>query len=208
MANNDSVLLEGTNWRVLRFYHKSVALYQLTFVFCERFLPKHGDRTVDQMIQAARSGKQNIIEGAEDGKASTEMEIKLMNVARASLHELREDFRDYLLSRHLPLWDVHHPRYAAMRRYTATHNALEDYVPYLQRWDAEEMANVGYTLCCQTDVMMNGYLRTLEERFRQYGGMKERMYRLRTGQLDAQSEQIRQLKAEVQRLKAELEKKD
>ena len=99
MDNNERVLLEGVNWKALRFYQKSEALYQMTFVFCERFLPKHGDRTVDQMVQAARSGKQNIIEGSEDGKTSTEMELKLLNVARSSIHELREDYKDYLLSR-------------------------------------------------------------------------------------------------------------
>ena len=95
----ERVLLEGANWKELRFYQKSEALYQMTFVFCDRFLPKHGDRTVDQMVQAARSGKQNIIEGSEDGKTSTQMEIQLLNVARSSIHELREDFKDYLLSR-------------------------------------------------------------------------------------------------------------
>lgn len=88
----------------------------MTFVFCERFLPKHGDRTVDQMVQAARSGKQNIIEGSEDGRTSTEMELKLLNVARSSIHELREDYKDYLLSRHLTLWDKQHPRYQGNAR--------------------------------------------------------------------------------------------
>ena len=74
--DSERVLLEGANWKKLRFYQKSEALYQMTFVFCDRFLPKHGDRTVDQMVQAARSGKQNIIEGSEDGKTSTEMELE------------------------------------------------------------------------------------------------------------------------------------
>ncbi|MBQ4294179.1 MAG: four helix bundle protein, partial [Prevotella sp.] len=83
LNNSERLLLEGANWKGLRFYQKSEALYQMTFVFCARFLPKHGDRTVDQMVQAARSGKQNIIEGSEDGKTSTEMELKLLNVARS-----------------------------------------------------------------------------------------------------------------------------
>ena len=99
----------------------------MTFVFCDRFLPKHGDRTVDQMVQAARSGKQNIIEGSEDGKTSTQMELQLLNVARSSIHELREDFKDYLLSRKLSLWDKHHPRYAKMHDFTKAHNRLKDY---------------------------------------------------------------------------------
>ena len=214
---NDSerVLLEGANWKELHFYQKSVALFQMTFVFCDRFLPKHGDRTVDQMIQAARSGKQNIIEGSEDGKTSTEMELRLLNVARSSTQELREDYKDYLLTRKFALWDKEHPRYAKMRDFTRAHNMLEDYEPYFTRWTAEEMANIGYTLCCQIDVMMNGYLATLEERFRKEGGIKERMHWVRTGYrteqdrkmhemettIRWQEERIKQLEDELKRLK-------
>lgn len=216
-TQNDSerVLLEGANWKELHFYQKSVALFQMTFVFCDRFLPKHGDRTVDQMIQAARSGKQNIIEGSEDGKTSTEMELRLLNVARSSTQELREDYKDYLLTRKFALWDKEHPRYAKMRDFTRAHNMLEDYEPYFTRWTAEEMANIGYTLCCQIDVMMNGYLATLEERFRKEGGIKERMHRVRTGYraeqdrkmhemettIRWQEERIRQLEDELKRMK-------
>ena len=215
--HSERVLLEGANWRELRFYQKSEALYQMTFVFCERFLPKHGDRTVDQMVQAARSGKQNIIEGSEDGKTSTEMELKLLNVSRSSIHELREDYKDYLLTRRLALWDKQHPRYAKMRDFTRAHNLLEDYEPYFVKWSDEEMANIGYTLCCQIDVMMNGYLATLEERFRTEGGMKERMHRVRTGyraeqdrkmsEMEAtikwQEARIKELEAELERVKGE-----
>lgn len=192
---NDSerVLLEGANWKELHFYQKSVTLFQMTFVFCDRFLPKHGDRTVDQMIQAARSGKQNIIEGSEDGKTSTEMELRLLNVARSSTQELREDYKDYLLTRKLSLWNKQHPRYAKMRDFTRAHNMLEDYEPYFTRWSAEEMANIGYTLCCQIDVMMNGYLATLEERFRKEGGIKERMHRVRTGYRAEQDRKMREM---------------
>lgn len=187
----------------------------MTFVFCERFLAKYGDRTVDQMVQAARSGKQNIIEGSEDGKTSTEMELKLLNVARASIHELREDYRDFLISRHLPLWDSNHSRYEAMRKFTTTHNCLDDYEPFFIKWTAEEMANIGYTMCCQIDVMMNGYLNKLEERFKTEGGIKERMHRVRTGYrseqdkrmcemeniIAQQAQRIKELEAEIKMLK-------
>ena len=105
-----SVLRKPADWKNLRFYQKTDALYQLTVIFCRRFLPKYGDRTVDQMIQAARSGKQNIIEGSEDGKTSTEMELKLINVARSSVSELREDYRDYLNKKSLSIWQDSHPR--------------------------------------------------------------------------------------------------
>jgi len=211
LNNTERILLEGANWKELRFYQKSEALYQMTFVFCERFLPKHGDRTVDQMVQAARSGKQNIIEGSEDGKTSTEMELKLLNVARSSIHELREDFKDYLLSRRLSLWDKQHPRYQRMHEFTKSHNRLADYESFFQKWNDEEMANIGYTMCCQIDVMMNGYLTTLEDRFRKEGGMKERMYRVRTGYRAEQDrktkemeETIRQQAKRIKELEAEL----
>ena len=221
LNNSERVLLGGANWKELRFYLKSEALYQMTFVFCERFLPKHGDRTVDQMIQAARSGKQNIIEGSEDGKTSTEMELKLLNVARSSIHELREDFKDFLLSRNLPLWDRQHPRFQKMHEFTKAHNRLEDYKPFFQRWNDEEMANIGYTMCCQIDVMMNGYLATLENRFRKEGGIKERMYRVRTGYraeqdgkmqemvatIKWQEQRIKELEAELERIKKKTEEK-
>ena len=97
------VLKKQTRWEDLYFYQKTVVLYQMTVVFCRRFLPKYGDRTVDQMVQAARSGKQNIVEGFADGVTSTEMELKLLNVARASIKELKEDYIDYLRSHGLAL---------------------------------------------------------------------------------------------------------
>lgn len=191
----EKVLIDAANWKVLHFYQKAEALYQMTFVFCERFLPKFGDRTVDQMVQAARSGKQNIIEGSEDGKTSSEMELKLLNVARASIHELREDYKDYLLSRQITLWDKQHPRYKSMHDFTKSHNLLAEYTPYFNKWTDEEMANVGYTMCCQIDVMMNGYLAKLEERFKTEGGIKERMYRVRTGYREAQDRKMASLEA-------------
>lgn len=77
-------LRKQTRWEKPWFYQKTVVLYQMTVVFCRRFLKTYGDRTVDQMVQAARSGKQNIVEGSADGVTSTEMESKLLNAARGS----------------------------------------------------------------------------------------------------------------------------
>src|SRR5216117_3037399 len=85
-------------------YQKALIVFQATARFCERFLEKR-DRTVDQMIQAARSGKQNIVEGSKASGTSKEMEIKLTNVARASLEELLVDYRDFLRVRDLRLWE-------------------------------------------------------------------------------------------------------
>ena len=141
------ILRDQTNWEKLFFYQKTVVLYQMTYVFCKRFLPRHGDRTVDQMIQAARSGKQNIVEGCADGVTSTEMELKLLNVARASLKELKEDYLDYIRSRSLVLWDKKHPRYDGLLKFCRLRNKLEEYEPFFEKWTDEELANCANTLC-------------------------------------------------------------
>ena len=187
------------------YYQKSEVLYQMTYVFCQRFLPAHGDRTVDQMVQAARSGKQNIVEGTEDGESSTEMHIKLLNVARASLQELREDYRDYLLSRHLPLWVEGHERYRSMQDFCRKHNKVDPYLPYLEKWNDEEMANIALTLCYQTDTLLNNELTRLEKEFVEQGGIKERMHAARTGYRQAQDAELALLRQENPRLKQEIE---
>ena len=96
-----SVLRPRTDYSKLHFYQKSDVLVQLTKSFCERFLPKWGDRTVDQMVQASRSIKQNLAEGLTDGQTSFEVEIKLLGISRGSNQELLRDnkmalFSDYL----------------------------------------------------------------------------------------------------------------
>ena len=193
-------------WQDLWFYQKSEVLYQMTFVFCDRFLPHYGDRTVDQMLQAARSGKQNIVEGSEDGKTSTEMELRLLNVARGSIGELRQDYEDFLKSRHLALWTTGDERYQAMQDFTRQHNQLLDYEPYFQRWTAEEMANVGLTLCYQIDAMMNSYMSALEHTFVTEGGIKERMYQARTGYRREQDERLASLEQELEAARLEIQR--
>ncbi len=175
-----SIFRSVSKWQDLRFYQKSVVLYQLTYTFCDRFLPRHGDRTVDQMVQAARSGKQNIVEGSEDGKTSTALELNLLNVARSSIGELRQDYEDFIKSRRLTRWSPGDPRFQPMQDFTKSHNQLIDYEPYFHQWTAEEMANVGLTLCYQVDTMMNKYLKKVEEIFIKEGGVKERMHKART----------------------------
>ena len=191
-------------WQDLWFYQKSEVLYQMTFVFCERFLPKYGDRTVDQMVQAARSGKQNIVEGSEDGKTSTEMDLRLLNTARASIGELRQDFEDYLKSRGLSLWTPDNERFQPMQDFTKTHNTLADYEPYFEKWSDEEMANVGLTLCYQVDAMMNKYMENLERTFVTEGGIKERMHQARTGYRKQQEERLAELELLVPQLEQQL----
>ena len=198
------VLKRQKPWRDAYYYQKAEVLYQLTFVFCQRFLPAHGDRTVDQMVQAARSGKQNIIEGTEDGETSTEMHIKLLNVARSSIQELREDYRDYLLSRNLMIWVPSHLRYSKMQAFCKAHNRMEDYQPFFQKWNDEEMANIALTLCHMTDTMLNHHLQRLEKEFIEQGGIKERMHAVRTGFRQAQDEELNRLRHEVPLLREEI----
>lgn len=199
------VLRRQPNWKSLHFYQKSQVLYQLTFVFTQRFL-KRGDRTIDQMIQAARSGKQNIVEGSADGVTSMEMEIKLMNVARSSIKELKEDYEDYLVSRNLPLWQTGHQRYDNMIAFCKEHNQLEDYQPFFDKWSDEEMANIALSLCHFVDRMMTNYEEHLQKSFVEEGGIKERMTAARLGYRTNQKEEIARLEKENKELKQEIER--
>ena len=197
------VLRTQTDWQNKFFYQKTVVLYQMTFFFCKRFLPKYGDRTVDQMVQAARSGKQNIVEGCADGVTSTEMELRLLNVARASIKELKEDYLDYLKSRKLALWDVKHPRYDGLLKFCRAHNKVEDYEPFFEKWSDEELANCANTLCHMVDRMLTNHLVAKEKDFVENGGIKERMTAARLGRRQTQNEEIAALKATVARLESE-----
>jgi len=199
------VLRKQTNWENLYFYQKTVALYQMTYVFCKRFLPKYGDRTVDQMVQAARSGKQNIVEGCADGVTSTEMELKLLNVARASIKELKEDYLDYLMSRKLAVWNKNHPRYDGLLKFCRAHNRVEDYEPFLEKWTDEEIANCANTLCHMVDKMIATHLAAKEKDFTENGGIRERMTAARLGRRKTQNEEIAALKTENASLRREIE---
>ncbi|MBQ4278032.1 MAG: four helix bundle suffix domain-containing protein [Bacteroidaceae bacterium] len=195
--NASPILRRQPNWEDLYFYQKAVVLYQLTFVFTKRFLTK-GDRTIDQMVQAARSGKQNIVEGSADGVTSTEMELKLLNVARSSIKELKEDYEDYITSRHLQRWNPGHERYDGMLRFCRHNNRLEQYQTYFERWTDEEMANIALTLCHMVDRMMTTYQKQQEETFVKEGGIKERMTAARLGYRTNQREEIERLKHELE----------
>ena len=204
------VLKKAVVWKDLYFYRKSDTLFQLTVEFCHRFLPAYGDRTVDQMIQASRSGKQNIVEGSEDGQTSSEMEIKLLNIARGSLQELRADYNDYLNTRHLTSWPANSERQQRLREFCHSHNDYSDYEPFVNKMSDEEMANMALTLCHQTDKMMCAYIEKLEKQFVTEGGIKERMYAARTGYRQEQDARMKALEAENAALKrriAELEQK-
>ena len=202
--NSKTVLRRQPQWKTLYFYQKSEVLYLLTFTFVKRYL-RSGDRTIDQMVQAARSGKQNIVEGSADGVTSMEMEIKLMNVARSSIKELREDYEDYLKARHLPIWGTEHPRYDKLVKFCRNHNKIEDYQPFFDRWNDEEMANVGLSLCHYVDKMMTSYEEFLQKSFVTEGGIKERMTAARLGYRTNQREEIANLQRQLAAARQEIE---
>ena len=200
-----AVLKNQTKWEDLYYYRKSNVLYQMTVVFCRRFLPKYGDRTIDQMVQAARSGKQNIVEGLADGVTSTEMELKLLNVARASIKELKEDYLDYIAAHSLVRWESGHPRYNPLLAFCRAHNDLADYEPHFMRWSDEELANCAVTLCHMVDKMMTTTLEKKQKDFVENGGIRERMTAARLGRRQTQNEEIAALKAKVAWLEQENE---
>lgn len=193
------VMRKQVVWEELYFFQKSNVLYQLTFEFTGRYLYK-GDRTIDQMVQAARSGKQNIVEGSSDGVTSMEMELKLLNVARSSIKELKEDYEDYLTSRRLTRWDTSHPRYDTMLKFCRKHNRWEDYEPYATKWNDEEIANISLTLCHMVDKMMMSYQERLEKEFVTQGGIRERMTAARLNYRTDQREEIDRLKQRIEEL--------
>ena len=197
------ILLPQTKWENRFFYEKSAALYQMTVIFCRRFLPLCGDRTVDQMVQAARSGKQNIVEGCAAGVTSSEMEIKLLNVARASIKELKEDYTDFLATRHLALWTAGHARFTPLLAFCRAHNRPEDYVPFAEKWSAEELANCANTLCRMVDRMMTTHIAAKERDFTENGGIRERMTAARLGRRQSQNEEIASLRQRVSALERE-----
>lgn len=155
------------------------------------------------MIQAARSGKQNIAEGCAAASTSSETELKLMNVARASMQELLTDYEDYLRVRGLLRWSIDDERTAKTMAYCKNHNSPEDYMALLPTRSDETIANIAITLIHQFDGMMKNLLERLEQDFVQQGGIRERMTAARLGYRNDQNAQIAQLTQEIAQLKAE-----
>lgn len=153
-------------------------MYDVTFYFAHHYLEK-GDRTIDQMVQVARSGKQNIAEGAAAGNTSKETEIKLTNVAKASLQELLVDYEDFLRVRGLEQWQPDDARLAQTKRACAAHNDSEYYRKAMPERSAETIANIAITLIHQTDWLLNKLIEKLEIQFVENGGVKEQMTKAR-----------------------------
>ncbi|HWA25916.1 MAG TPA: four helix bundle suffix domain-containing protein [Lacunisphaera sp.] len=173
MADDGFIPAHG-GYTDLKAFRKARLVYDGTVCFCGRFLNKR-DRTVDQMVQAARSGKQNILEGSQVSGTSKEMEIKLTNVARASLEELLEDYLDYLRTHNLKLWDMNSREALFVRKLGLQDRSYESYRPYLETRPPEVVANILICLIHQTNYLLDRLLRRLEQAFVSEGGLRERM---------------------------------
>jgi four helix bundle suffix protein len=179
MSPQDGFIPAHGGYRKLRSYQKAQIVFDATVFFCRRFLDKR-DRTVDQMVQAARSGKQNIVEASQASGTSKEMEIKLTNVARASLAELEEDYQDFLRTRRLLEWPPDHAYARRLRALNRTPNATyETFRKGIESANPEIAANVILGLVRVTNYLLDRQLATLERAFLAEGGLRERMTRAR-----------------------------
>lgn len=182
MTNKDFIR-QDNNYRTLKAFQKAECVYDVTYYFANKFLSK-GDRTIEQMVQAARSGKQNLAEGNIDGVTSKEMEIKLTNVNRASLHELLLDYEDYLRVRGLEQWPYDDPRCVQTRAFCKKHLDSAVYREKIKDRSDETIANIAITLIHQCDVLIRGLIEWQKRNFLENGGIKEEMYRARKAYRD------------------------
>ena len=181
------------NYQELLSYKKSAIVYSATVKFCERFISIK-DRTYDQMVQAARSGKQNIIEGSKASGTSKETEIRLTNVARASLEELLEDYKDYIKNRKEVIWDKDSREALYVRKlaYNKDESYENTYEQFIETRSGVVCANIILCLIHQCNYLLDQQIRRLEEDFIKNGGLRERMYQARKNYRDNPPSQERQ----------------
>lgn len=178
-SSSEPLLPPRGDYQTLRSFQKAEVVYDITFRFAHRYLSR-GDRTVDQMIQSARSGKQNILEGSKAAQTSKEMEIKLTNVGRASLEELLRDYYDYLRVRDHALWDKESKEARFVRRLGCRMpQTFEIYREFVETRPPEVIANIAICLIHQANYLIDQQLKTLEKEFVEQGGLRERMTRVR-----------------------------
>ena len=181
-TNREFLPLKG-DYRSLIAFQKAECIYDVTYHFVHNYVTK-GDRTADQMIQAARSGKQNIAEGGAASTTSVETEIKLINVAKASFKELLLDYEDYLRVRSLTQWGPGDERYTQARHACANHNDSAYYRDAVKLRSDETIANIAITLIHQEDALLCGVLERLKAEFLQNGGIRDQMYHGRKNSRD------------------------
>ncbi len=166
-------------YRNLKSYQTSEIIYDATAAFCDRFIDRRS-RTHDQMVQAARSGKQNIAEGSMASGTSKKFELKLVGVARASLEELLLDYEDFLRQKGLSLWGKGHPEAQKIRQLAYLKDrSYTTYKTYVEIAPPETAANTIICLIHQANYLLDQQLRQLEQQFLSEGGFTEKLYRVR-----------------------------
>ena len=175
---NEELIPRRGNYKKLFSYQKTEVIFEMTYYFCHHYLQR-GDRTIDQMVQAARSGKQNIVEGCAASATSNKTEIKLVSVAKASLQELLEDYEDYLRTRGHRQWEEGSKELEAMRRLGREHNDAPFFMKLVQTRPPETIANMAIVLIKQADYLLFRQLQRLADDFVEEGGFSERMMRIR-----------------------------
>ncbi len=187
-SNNGGFIPDHGGFKELKAYQKAVVVYDATVAFCARFHRRNRRRT-DQMEQAARSGKQNIVEGSLASATSKQTEVHLTNVAKASLGELLEDYQDFLRTKCLPIWDKTHPeaeRITARAR-AGAEETYDDYRDAVEQGTPELAANTVRHLTLQAIYLLARQIKQLEANFLQQGGIRERMTAARLRARDASS---------------------
>lgn len=167
-------------YRQLKSFQHAELVYDATVKFCDRFIDKRS-RTHDQMVQAARSGRQNIAEGSQASGTSKKFELKLVGVARASLEELLLDYEDFLRQNGHLLWGKEQPTSRIVRALAYAEN--RSYMTYKSNVESAPPEVAANTLVClihQTNYLLDQQLRQLEKAFVNEGGFTERLYRTRT----------------------------
>lgn len=176
----DTLIPAHGGYRQLKSFQHAELVYDATVKFCDRFVDRRS-RTHDQMVQAARSGRQDIAEGSQASGTSKKFELKLVGVARASLEELLLDCEDFLRQRGLALWGKNHPTAQVVRRLAYEENrSYMTYRPYIEDSPPEVAANTLVCLIHQTNYLLDQQLRQLEQAFLKEGGFTERLYQSRS----------------------------
>ena len=167
------------SYKTLLAFRKSECVFDITYYFVRMFLDRSHDRTVDQMQQAARSGKQNIVEGYSDAEGSTEIEHKLTVIAKGSIEELKEDYQDFLRNNGLEQWGPTHPKYVMALPFCRRHNDSAWYRRQIEGRSAEDIANIALIVIHQTLALLRGLIDYQDRKFLEEGGIKEQRYRAR-----------------------------
>jgi four helix bundle suffix protein len=179
MTDTEKIIGPHGGYRKLKSFQTAEIVFDATVVFCQRFLDPRS-RTIDQMTQAARSGKQNITEGSLASGTSKRTELKLVGVARASLEELLQDYEDYLRQHHLERWSKDHLRAQAIRKLAYAENrSYNTYRKYIEDYSAEIAANTIICLIYQANYLLDQQIRKLEQLFLEHGGFTEKLYHAR-----------------------------